>query len=430
MSLDGSLAFDACSGGGCDCTAKGLAPTSVHGTIYDPAGLTPLYNIFVYVPATTPAPIVAGSPTCSQCQAKATGSPIVSASTDAKGEFTLAGIPAGDGVPLVIQAGKWRRQVVLPHMNACQANEVKDPATLRLPKNGTEGDLPLIAFTTGGADFAECFLRGVGIDDSEFTTPSGTGHVHLYPGNGPSGLGGGAVAPGNTLTPLDTYSFWADSKNLLKYDIVFNSCEGSDYDRGPAAYGAMKQYLDGGGRLFATHYFYNWFAPPNGPSDFQSVAAWSPDPTATSAPYAGFFIDTSFPKGKAFADWLQNVGATTTYGAIGLVDTRADVGAVTSKATRWIYNADSPGSSTSATSYLSFNTPVTQPTTQQCGRAVFSDVHVAGGLAPFGAQTFPKECGGLPPAYAKNQTALEFLFFDLSSCVQDDTKPPPPPPPN
>jgi len=27
------------------------------------------------------------------------------------------------------------------------------------------------------------------------------------------------------------------------------------------------------------------------------------------------------------------------------------------------------------------------------------------------------------------QKALEFLFFDLSACVTDDTKPPPPPPP-
>jgi len=37
---------------------------------------------------------------------------------------------------------------------------------------------------------------------------------------------------------------------------------------------AMHDYLNGGGRVFATHYYFNWFAPPTGPADFQSVANW------------------------------------------------------------------------------------------------------------------------------------------------------------
>jgi hypothetical protein len=61
---------------------------------------------------------------------------------------------------------------------------------------------------------------------------------------------------------------------------------------------------------------------------------------------------------------------------------------------------------------------------------VFSDVHLSG-VSNDG--TFPAECTNpnidSPPGHAGNEKALEFLFFDLSSCVQDDTKPPPPPPP-
>jgi hypothetical protein len=75
---------------------------------------------------------------------------------------------------------------------------------------------------------------------------------------------------------------------------------------------------------------------------------------------------------------------------------------------------------------LSFNTPVGLAADKQCGRGVFSGVHV---FAPTSSDQFPAECQNSDPAYAINQKALEFLFFDLSSCVQDDQQPPPRPPP-
>jgi hypothetical protein len=98
--------------------------------------------------------------------------------------------------------------------------------------------------------------------------------------------------------------------------------------------------------------------------------------------------------------------------------------------TRWIYSADSPGGNGGppaqyGTTYLSFNTPTTSPLDQQCGRAVFSDVHLV--ATQTDAKTFPDECTSASPT--TEEQALTFLFFDLSSCVQDDTKPPPPPPP-
>jgi hypothetical protein len=69
--------------------------------------------------------------------------------------------------------------------------------------------------------------------------------------------------------------------------------------------------------------------------------------------------------------------------------------------------------------YVSFNTPVGLPIADQCGRFVFSDIH----STSTAATNFPASCSALNKA----QLPLEFMFFDLNSCVQDETKPPEPP---
>ncbi len=417
-----------------ECTSKGKSLTSITGVVYDPAGVLPLYNVYVYIPNATPEPIKAGSPTCTQCEAPASGSPIIGTLTNDKGEFTLQqgatdmfGVPSGTDIPLVLQVGKWRRQIKIPSVAACGTTAIPDPSTpslkLRLPAKSSEGDMPMMAFTSG-CDPAECFLRHIGIDDSEFVPPtSTTGHVHFY-----TGQSGSAITGGNQ--PADTYQWWSSEANLLKYDIVFNACECSENDRGPQAYPAMHSYLSAGGRLFTTHYYYNWFTPPDGSggyvSDFNGVVNWAPGGFGGGAP--NFYIDTTFPKGKAFADWMQDNKVTQTYGELNLFDTRNDMGTSKPESSRWIYNANSPTDPGYAEMYMSFNTPVGKPPTQQCGRAVFSDVHLSGSSD---SSTFPNECLSADPTgeYSTNEKALEFLFFDLSSCVQDNTKPPPPPPP-
>jgi hypothetical protein len=448
-----------------DCS-QGPTDTTLTGHVYDPAGNLPLYNVYVYIPNATPAPITPGSPECTPCEAPASGSPIIGTSTLPDGSFTLVkgpndswGVPAGNnngkGIPLVIQVGKWRKQLTIPSVTQCATNDLDTTFNagtgtarqLRLPAKSSEGDMPLIAFTSG-CDPAECFLRLVGIDDSEFVAPTapnpppwpqttaGAGHVHFYTAldaqNGPNGS---AVTGGNT--PADTYQWWTDSKNLLAYDIVFNACECNPNPRGAAAYGAMDVYLKGGGRLFTTHYYGNWFIPTTGTADLQSVAQWAsimPGGWNANEPDSeGDVVDQSFPKGQAYAAWLQDNGISTSLGNITLSDLRDDIiapkptgcTAASCLSTRWIYN---PGDSHPR--YLSFNTPVGTPTAQQCGRAVYSDVHLSGVSDD---STFPAECSDPsidnPPGHAVNEKALEFLFFDLSSCVQNDSQPPPPPNP-
>ncbi|HEY2513077.1 MAG TPA: carboxypeptidase regulatory-like domain-containing protein [Polyangiaceae bacterium] len=400
----------ACTGIACQVQAcGGGATTSLSGTVYDPGGNTPLYNVVVYVPNAPLDPFKAG-PTCDQCGVVASGSPITSTLTDEKGNFTLKDVPVGANIPLVMQVGKWRRQVKIPTVNACADNPITDKNLTRLPKNQSEGDIPQMALTTGGCDALECLFHKMGIDDSEFTSSTGKGRVQVY-----TGTGGATIAGSTDATP-----FWSSQANLMKYDIVLMSCEcGPNPETKPAAaVQAMHDYASAGGRVFGTHYHYYWFQ--SGPADFQGTATWTPDmDTGDSA--LTYSVDQTFPKGKSFAEWLVNVGASTTLGSIDLNSASGDVAGINAaEAQQWIYNA-TPESA----KYMTFNTPVGKPAAQQCGRVVYSDLHVTGS----GETDFPADCDAEDPApLTAQEKALEFLFFDLSSCIQDPTKPPPPPP--
>jgi len=413
---------------GLECQVDPCGSTSISGTVYDPAGRNPLYNVYVYVPNAPVLPIPTGA-VCTACQAPASGSPMPGAvQTDALGHFKVTTAPSGNNIPLVMQAGKFRKQIIIPSVTACQDNPIgkKDSNNLetitRLPRKQNEGNnnvdnIPQMAMATGGCDVLECLMRKIGIDDKEFTS---TGRVHLYQGNG------GASGTGST----SAYAFWANKTELLKHDIVINSCECSPYDRNTSgqAYQAAHDYLDAGGRWFGTHYHYNWFAPPTGPTDFQGTANWLSGVSGFGPPW---YINTTIPKGVALDAWIQNIwkSAPPAKGQINLAYAAGDVSQIKGKTTPWIYYGNANlGSNAYDTAYLSFNTPITQ--TLQCGRAVFSDLHVSNGG---GSGLFPSECGTANPLtdpMTQQETALEFLFFDLSSCVGDDSKPPPPPPPN
>jgi len=408
--------------------------TSLSGTVMDPAGKVPLYNVLVYVPNAPVAPITSGA-TCDRC-GSVSGDPLVTALTGVDGKFKLENVPVGENVPLVVQIGKWRRQLVIPNVPECTDTPL-DAEQIRLPRKKSEGDLPQIALTTGGADVMECWLRKVGIADEEFTVGNGDGKVHFYAGSGDGVTT--RFQGGPSFTSAE--DFWSNQANLMKYDIVILSCEGitAPETKPPAALEAMKQYANAGGRVFASHWHRFWFNTaaqgndePAGPqpSPFEDFATWRDRGDPPNPSYGT--IDQSFPKGKAMHDWLAQASVQALCPIPGLCsgnhsdklridDPRHNVDAVdSSRATSWI---TTPNGSHTAHQYVSFNTPIPAPEDQKCGRVVYSDLHVTTadehGPWPNGCKTTD-----LTP----QEKALEFMLFDLSSCIQSDKEAPTPPP--
>ncbi len=403
-----------CVGLECKIVDCGGGPTtSLSGTVWDPAGKNPVFNAVVYVP-NAPVDEIKHGPVCDSCGgAPVSGSPLVTTLTDAHGHFKLENVPVGKDIPLVMQVGKWRRQVILPASpKECVDNPIGDPNLTRLPRNKAEGDLPLIALTSG-CDPIHTLIEKIGIDKSEFTAASGTGAVRVY-----SGKGGNTTSVTNAT---DAYAFWGNLTEMMKYDIIINECECSPFPRdtvGPA-YENMRQYLDSGGRVFNSHYHLNFFgaSDENGgkaATELKTAAQWTLwSKTSGGSP---FNIDTSFPKGKAMDDWLDGLKTTSKWGASIKTSPKGQIttsntgdigGTVPGISQRWIYPSSGAGAV-----YVSINTPTSKPAADRCGRAVATDIHVGNGSLT---------------TMSEQEAALEFMFFDLASCVIDDAVPPKPP---
>jgi len=415
----GSCTVPACAAG---------ARTTVSGVVYDPAGKVPLYNITVYVPNKALAPITDG-PTCDPCDPTTgtsllSGDPITFTKTDEKGHFQLGlvggDVPAGDNIPLVIQVGKWQRQVTIPHVAACTDTMLTDVNQTRLPRNQMEGHIPKIALTTGQKDAMECLLRKIGIEDPEFTPETGTGRVNFYAGGGGTASYAPTLNGGAAFTPASPW--WDSLDNLKKYDILLHSCEGSfgSYSannpplstKSPAALKALQDWADLGGRVFASHWHAYWFE--DGTPSFQSIATFEHDPGIPN-PYDAT-IDQTFPTGKALATWMVNVGGSTTPGIVTIAQdasnrlVEAATGGNTSQ--RWIYASTLTPQSVQ---YLSATTPIPGG---HCGRAVLSDIHVSAGAVGSDMPATPFPGGCITTDLSPQEKVIEFMLFDIAACVQ------------
>lgn len=391
---------------------EGNVTTTVTGTVYDPSGTLPIYNAVVYVPNSEVQPLPDGL-TCDSCDAQLSGSPLVSAITNTHGEFVLENVPVGATIPLVVQIGKWRRQTEIA-VTECVDNPITDAEVTRLPRSSAEGNLPKIALSTGSADPLFCLLRRLGIDDSEFGIEGSAARIHFYEGhNGSTQFDAGfGASPGATFTDGPS-NLW--DGGWSNYDIVLLSCEGDEY--GGSKTGRrddLVDYIDAGGRVFATHYHYNWFED-DAPQEMRDLATFS----TSQNDFNGLVdIDQNFPKGVALAEWMDFVDGSSPFGQFNVQDGRrhtqtldTDIGRI------WVTRSDD-------VVYFSFNAPISAEPEDQCGRMVFSDIHVSIG-AGNPNNPFPSTCNNNP--LTEQEKALLFMLFDLSACLIPDDDPPCPP---
>lgn len=404
--------------------------TSVSGVVYDPGGRVPLYNAVVYVVDESKLFQLHDRAQCESCSAHFPSGALAVGLTDSSGSFTVPNMPVGKDVPLVIQLGKWRRVVKIPYVEPC-ADTRLDREFTRLPRNSREGDLPHVAVTTGASDALECLVKKLGVDVEEFSPGGGPGRVHLFSGFGAAKVmrHAGAEVP---LTPAE--ELWKSSELMLAYDMVLMSCEGQENIFNPPEGGKLpdgaiprpasmhrevRKYADLGGRIFGSHWHHRWINSDDSTPDDPYPAVASFAESARDIGDVMLSVDSSFPKGLAMRDWLVNVGASTTPSSLWVVKAEHSVDSVDPLlARRWIY-----GEAPDMVQYFSFTTPVGQP---ECGRMVFSDVHVTFGGGSASLVPFPDRCG-VNDELTPQEKALAFMIFDLSSCIQKEDDPVRPP---
>lgn len=433
-----------------ECSAA-AGPTTVSGTVTIPSGLLPLYNAKVYIPVGTalPPPPTSGV-SCDRCGNDP--SPFYT-TTDVKGKFSLKGVPSGQNIPLIIQVGKWRRTITLPPIANCTTTTLPAEQT-RLPRNQSEGNIPKIALSTGALDAMECILRKnkLGLDDSEFTNPDKSGRVNMYAGAG--GTDRFNAGAGGTLFPKSA-TWWDSAANWQQYDIVMMSCEGAANaaaltKKSMAARQNMQTYLNQGGRVFLSHWHNVWIqyavpaAPPSTEPPLSTVAQFvdpATDPGYTNdGPADEATLDISTPKGQALKEWLMNASALNANGTLPVKYSKATVTkrngnvtpstdnpnptyaknliTLTKTATALNANLASP-----PPQYFAFNTPLSQPSDNQCGQMVFTDLHVSGAPSNMPGDhstdgttlAFPNGC--TTTTLSPQEMALIFLLFDLTGCL-------------
>jgi len=186
-----------------------------------------------------------------------------------------------------------------------------------------------------------------------------------------------------------------------------------------AAITGRPSYTAAGGRVFASHWHNYWLE--KGPAPFPSVAVFEHHPDLPN-PFTAS-IDMTFPKGQALADWLVAVGSMAPLGQLVLREAKHTVNRSTDGISqRWVYST-SPVS----TQYLSLNTPVGVTEDKQCGRIVLSDIHASHSASDTSTPTTAYPDGCNTTSLSDQEKALEFMLFDLSSCLMSDVKPPAPP---
>ena len=361
---DGGLSVQpTCVGIGCqvalDCSSTN--PTQLTGKVFDPAGHNPVSGALVYIPSGALTAFPEGA-SCEACPTSDLADAVAVAQSGTDGTFTLQNVPStdvapGNSIPLVVQTGKWRREVMLSSVRKCVSNQV-DPASSRLPRNkldgnGNQADLPRIAVAAGKFDELQCLLLKMGVDSAEFQPSAGPGmrRIDYYDANG-------MPLPGATAesTLVD------NAMTLGQYDLVLLGCNGGDEATPAASYaGNVASYAGAGGRVITTHRGSAWLTTPMGatPNPFFGVASWNLG-SGNAAGSVDSLVDTTgpggvgLPSGSALSSWLFGINASSAMGHVSINQPFSDIFHANAPAFSLIHE-NAPGATPF---YLSFGAPL------------------------------------------------------------------------
>ena len=428
------------------CAICGKCDTRLSGKVYDPSGPAgnnlPLANIDVFeaAGALIALPAANGCDSCASLQ-----SPFVArAVTDATGSFALSGLSPGPNVPIVVQSGRWRRQVNMA-ITACVNNPVPAAAPLRMPRNRTDGlggvaDIPKTAIVSGNQESLECLLVKIGITPAEIMGRQTAADANRFQDWHLNGMQTSPAA-------ADVAGLYAA---LPEYSQVIWNCDGGDYTNDTSQFTAafkaqLKTYGDNGGHVFLDHYPGEAIRKGPALNSGATVTTWQ-DADSIDSTAKAHVSTTTIPQ-KTFHDWLANVGVTSLgpSGWVKISTPRKHALIPGAAAIYWMEGRDGdswgggapPGNPTNPPDHafsLSFDTPVGAAncgTPNGHGRFLYNAMHVSPSRCngdACGAGTFPTDCtngGGL----AEDEKALEYQLFQLGACQIGGNPPPPPPPP-
>lgn len=419
------LALPPCRGLSCFVASCPVdSETIVIGKITAPNGADPIRDALVYVPSGGVPEEFPPQVACEVCQSPLGERPIALTSTDVDGTFELRRVPVTAETPIVIQKGRWRKVVRLP-IGKCEKQGLT-PEQGRLPKDHTEGTIPRMAVAVGEWDSIECVLGHIGLAKSEFTSPLGSGAVHLYENEKPGGVGApGGVSVSTLLTNLT---------KMLDYNLIFLNCSDDEQSRGLLADAGVRknlaEYVTRGGRLYVTDWSYDFIQQL---PEFSPFICFNDDKPCTVTTPHGFHqatvplrtgsetvfyadVDQSTPGGRALAAWLTKLPKPIVGGKVRIEDPVATFVLIQQlaqdpikyPATSWL-GADLKMKRRPVS--VSFDYP---PGPAACGRVLFSSYHTRG--HDDHAVQFPAYCAkgdALPQEHV-----LEYLIFELGACVQ------------
>ncbi len=409
------------------CTAcQTLCRTTVSGTVFDPGQNVPLPGVTVFNPKGA-LTVLPNGVACDSCDS--VGSPLNTVTFSAvDGKFQLD-VPNGvtTNFDVVFQTGRWRRTITVPTITPCVDNPIPNSGATetRLPKNRTEGDIPLTAIVTGWHEPMECLIRKIGVDQADVDAPSTGARMAIIHSDGRN-------AP--TIAPEAT-TLWGSQAALDTYSTVLMPCGGSaGLEQGMSAteQGYFKTWGDGGGRVFMNHKTAQPLAQSLNP--WSTTSSWQGENQLSGT--VGHIIGAD-PIHTQFATWMTNVSGSANIPTPDPVKQALNP-VVANGGFDWVRASDTGWAPAAGDYELSFGFNMPVGASPACGRAIFNGMHIdtTRTSAPMGGAALGSGAGGnyvptcnLGPPLTPNELMFEYLFFELTACTTGVIIPSPPPPP-